>query len=148
MKGPNSNAFAQHLSLYSFTSALKHAPLALAHYELTFGRANAPVLRPRRLYKHGFSIKGQEYETVIESNEADVAKYAPKIYFNFERDTVVFGRTLLPRGEGPGRGRLMARFPYGNHFDIEKLRRIESLALSIDTDSGLDSGYMIYYYLK
>jgi hypothetical protein len=43
------------------------------------------------LYKHGFSVKGKEYETVIESNEAEVAKYAPKIYFNFKRDTVVFG---------------------------------------------------------
>jgi hypothetical protein len=123
--------------------------LALAHYELTFGRANAPVLRPRTLYKHGFSIKGKEYETVIESNEAKVPKYVPKVYFNFERDTVVFGRTLLPRGEELGRrGRVMAYFPYGKHFDFEQLQRIESLALNIDTDSGSDSGYMIFYYLN
>jgi len=27
--------------------------LALAYYELTFGRANAPVLRPLTVYKHG-----------------------------------------------------------------------------------------------
>lgn len=85
---------------------------------------------------------------MIESNEAEVAKYAPKIYFNFERDTVVFGRTLLPRGEEPGRGRFMACFPYGKHFDFEQLQRIESLALSIDTDSGSDSGYIMFYYLN
>lgn len=46
-------------------------------------------------------IKVKEYETMIKSNEAEVAKYAPKIYLNFERDTVVFGRILSPRGEEP-----------------------------------------------
>jgi hypothetical protein len=32
---------------------------------------------------------------VTESNEALVAKFAPKIYFNFERNTLLFGRWLL-----------------------------------------------------
>lgn len=85
---------------------------------------------------------------VIEGNEAEVAKYAPKIYFNFQRDTLVLGRTLLPCGEEPGRERAMACFPYGNHFDFAQLQWIESLALSIDTDSRPDSGYKIFYYLN
>jgi hypothetical protein len=36
------------------------------------------------LYNQGFSVKGKEYETVIENNESEVANFAPKIYFNFE----------------------------------------------------------------
>lgn len=85
---------------------------------------------------------------MIESNEAEVAKYAPKVYFNFARDTVVFGWTLLPRGEALGRLRSMACFPYGRHFDFEQLQRIESLALSIDADSSSDSGSMMLSYLN
>lgn len=79
-----------------------------------------------------------------------MAKYAPKVNFNFERDTVVFDRTLLPRGEveEPGRGRFMASFPYGKHFDFEQLQRIESLALTIHTASGSDGGYRMFYYLN
>ena len=88
---------------------------------------------------------------MIERNEAEVARFATRIYFNFEHDMVVFGRTLLLRGEEPGRGRFVTCFPYGKHFDFEKLQRIESLALSIDTYSGSSPGsimYIIFYYLN
>ncbi|KAH8594833.1 hypothetical protein B0O99DRAFT_623756 [Bisporella sp. PMI_857] len=123
--------------------------IALAHYELTFGRANAPALMPRTVHKHWFGINGVPFETVIESNEAEVARYAPKIYFNFACDTVVFGRTLLPRGEAPGqRGRIMACFPYGKHFDFRQLQRIERLGLSISTGSDLDSMWSMVFYLN
>jgi hypothetical protein len=108
--------------------------LALAYYELTFGRANAPVLRPRTVYKHGWSYKGIEFESVTESNEAEVAKYTPKIYFNFERDTLLFGRTPC--------------FPYGKHFHFEQLQRIENLALSIDKDWSSQTGYLLFYHLN
>ena len=84
----------------------------------------------------------------IESNEAEVAKHAPKIYFNFERDTVVFGRALLPRGEEPGRRKIRACFPYGKHFDFEQLQRIENLALVIDMETRSDSGYVMLHYLN
>lgn len=121
--------------------------LALAYYELTFGRANDPVLRPRMILKHGFSIKGKEYETVIESNEAEVAKYAPRIYFNFEHDTVVFGRTLLQRGQEPRHGEYLTCFPFNKHFEPEQLERIKNLALRIDTPLHLPFPYTMFDYL-
>ena len=122
--------------------------LALAHYELTFGRANPPVLRPAGIIHHQFSIKGIPYVTTFEGNDAEVAKYAPKIYFNFERDTVVFGRTLLPRGVKPRSWTCMASFPYQDHFSFEVLQRIENLGLGLYSDSGLDSGYLVFEYLN
>jgi hypothetical protein len=122
--------------------------LALAYYELTFGRANAPILTPRTVQKLGWSYKGKEMESVTESNEAEVAKYAPKIYFNFERDTLLFGRTLLPRGEDPRLRTIMGYFPYGKLFDFKQLQRIENLALSITKDLGSDSGSKMFDYLN
>jgi hypothetical protein len=73
-------------------------------------------------------------------------KYTPKIYFNFERDTLLFSQTLLPGGENPGLRRTRGCFPYRKHFDFEQLQRIESLALNIDKDSG--SGDRMFYYLN
>ena len=122
--------------------------LALAHYELTFGRANPPVLRLPCIHHHPFSVKGIPFVTTFEGNEAEVAKYAPKIYFNFERDTVVFGRMLLPRGVEPRSRAYMASFPYRYHFGLEVLQKIENLGLSLNSDSGLDSGYLVFNYLN
>lgn len=111
--------------------------LALIHYKLTFGNANCPALRPPGVYHQGFRIKGIPYVTVIENDEVEVAKYSPKVYFNFRCDTVVFGRivSLSPRGayaESDNKNRAYFLFAKEEHFDSGIMRRIENLSLGID----------------
>ena len=84
---------------------------------------------------------GKNMESVTESNEAEVATYAPRIYFNFQRDTLFFGRMLEREGD-TAHQRDMACFPYEKHFESEQLQRIESLALS------MDKGHMMLTYLN
>ncbi|KAF3392237.1 hypothetical protein DPV78_010624 [Talaromyces pinophilus] len=107
--------------------------LALGHYELAFGWAHCPPLRQAGVVHHGFSIKGQEYTTTVESNAVEVAKHCAKVYFNFERDTVVFGR-FLPSSKGRVS---RAYFPFGQQFDVDMLVRIRNLAVNIDIASSV-----------
>lgn len=84
---------------------------------------------------------------MTESNEAEVAKYAPKMDFNFQYDTVVFGRTLA--NERETRRWKLACFPYQRHFDIKLLQRIENLAFTIDADPYSDTEHWrVFYYLN
>lgn len=107
--------------------------LALGHYELAFGWAHCPPLRQAGVVHHGFFIKDQEYKTTVDSNAAEFAKHCAKVYFNFERDTVVFGR-FLPSSKGKVS---RAYFPFGQQFDVEMLARIRNLAVNIDIASSV-----------
>ncbi|RAO66251.1 uncharacterized protein BHQ10_002263 [Talaromyces amestolkiae] len=112
--------------------------LALGHYELAFGWAHCPPLRQAGVVlHHGFSAKGQEYPTTtIESNAAEVAKHCAKVYFNFDHDTVVFGRFLPSSSSSNGVSR-RAYFPFGEQFDVAMLARIRNLAVNIDIASSV-----------
>lgn len=106
--------------------------LALAHYELAFGCANPRILGPQRLRGFGAHDEDENNVTVIERSEAELAKFAPRIYINFKYDTVFFGQPVKPCG--PNRWpevNAIAHFPYLTYFDQEELQRIENLALSI-----------------
>lgn len=130
--------------------------LALAYYELTFGQANPPTLLPVFV---GFSFNRPEstdpaserfsytrpetVDPVVEPtgwcNEAEVAMSAPRIYFCFDTDTVVFGRMLIRDRYKGGYCANGQDFPYGSHFGNKLLTRIKKLALCLNPESNSSS---------
>jgi hypothetical protein len=105
--------------------------LALAHYEIVFGHAHYPHLQPAREIDHGFVVKGKSLEA-----EEDT-KHCPRIYLNYECDTVVFGRRLRKSGSTTEE-ESRAYFPLSNQFDNNKMQaKIQNMAVNIDIASSV-----------
>jgi len=110
--------------------------LALAHYEITFGHPKPPRLPLRHNVSLESSCDGSETDTggTTQVQDPTLARYAPKIYINFEHDTVLFGRAFQPLGEMPRRllvfSKTHAHFPSKEEFEPGQLTRVENLGLS------------------
>ncbi|KAE8554222.1 hypothetical protein TMatcc_006273 [Talaromyces marneffei ATCC 18224] len=128
---------------------------ALARYEVLFGHARYPTphLQPARgvLADLGFLSAANKDKDItamtVYVNGAEDARQCPMIYFNYERDTVVFGRRLR-RHASPtttisnsnnSEEKSRAYFPLSNEFDgSNKMQaKIRNMAVNIDIASSV-----------
>ncbi|KAH6704047.1 hypothetical protein BKA61DRAFT_617789 [Leptodontidium sp. MPI-SDFR-AT-0119] len=133
--------------------------LALDFYELTFGRANAPIYQPRHIevydpdfvrfpyHRPGPPLESRKIEFVVESNEHEVAKYAPKTYFNFEHDTIVIDGSSVDGEEECDATLRGIGYSMENHQSTQ-VQRIKNLAFIIRLDWANDWIYSLGEYMK
>lgn len=122
--------------------------LALEYYELTFGRAGTPpMLRSPIVHTYGYRETGREWSYVSEGNEALVASYEPRIYFNFESDVVVFGRRLPAIGEESTTRSASFSFGLVPYFGARVTGRIERLGFSMEEPKEGEQWHQGFWYL-
>lgn len=94
---------------------------------------------PQIIDTYGYHETNRLYSYLTPGNAAEVARYQPKIYFNFANNIVVWGRTLRPTILGPGDDE---RVPptlftsFQSYFGADVLGRVENWGFAMECEHG------------